>query len=896
MNIDPAAVALVAAIAQGYTGVPFHAPETVAPTQGGVPADAPDVPDAPIQGRQSNIVLHGFTIEGIDAAIDAVGREHLNVFYDKVVDKMNESAQSWRLMPREKYECMTLALYQISTGATAKDLKKTYPQVYKWQKAYCVTGDEDSLVLLKRPSNVGDDGTVDVNTLKRMTYLERVYSDIQRNHVVDHSKGRTLHSRISEVFDNISKEVCKIFTDSCPLCVERQARTKPVAGLKPIITSGFGKRGQVDLIDFQSMPDGSFNFLLNYVDHGIKFVFSKPIKFKRASCIAVALLEIFTIIGPPMILQSDNGREFSGAAMTSRQLRLSDQDIDDIISEIKKLWPECRMVRGSPRHSQSNGGVERLNRTVEGKLGAWMKENNCTNWSVGCRIVMWRVNTQQHRTIGDIPYRLMFGQLPRVGISQLPLAQELIDRLATETDLNDAFDVEGFDIGDEGPTTAGTTTAATTTTAAAVAKQSTAGEGPTTAGTTTAGTTTAGGDAADDDDDEAAGEGPTTAGTTTAGTTTAGGDAADDDDDEAAGEGPTTAGTTTAGTAAAMTNDDPANNATKSRTSKTTGTSASDVTPWQQLVFDIGETTIDLDYIRRMPLNKPVPVASIPCGNWEGSDMGAKSRSNKLYDASLLVRTSNSTWELTNEFDDDMVQLEWDGDEGLVNIFGIFIKHPDENFCKYYEDMKVINSQITDEEFSVSPRRAESRKRAAEKMQKSALTMIKTARKSYGNDKPFDVGTVVHVPLKDVDRTKVDSGNLIGIIVKVDKSRSQARVAVQGGLLKSWYVYHKLVIVPGAGNNPSLFGLSLEGWEDLKEITEREAARQVSLVGGQGKGLFTCMCKGKCNSNHCSCFKNKRICGSACHRNNFNCVNHDSHGEDQDMFLPKSAHVDKTNK
>jgi hypothetical protein len=84
MNIDPAAVALVAAIAQGYTGVPFHAPETVAPTQGGVPADAPDVPDAPIQGRQSNIVLHGFTIEGIDAAIDAVGREHLNVFYARL--------------------------------------------------------------------------------------------------------------------------------------------------------------------------------------------------------------------------------------------------------------------------------------------------------------------------------------------------------------------------------------------------------------------------------------------------------------------------------------------------------------------------------------------------------------------------------------------------------------------------------------------------------------------------------------------------------------------------------------------------------------------------------------------------------------------------------------------
>jgi hypothetical protein len=85
------------------------------------------------------------------------------------------------------------------------------------------------------------------------------------------------------------------------------------------------------------------------------------------------------------------------------------------------------------------------------------------------------------------------------------------------------------------------------------------------------------------------------------------------------------------------------------------------------------------------------------------------------------------------------------------------------------------------------------------------------------------------------------------------------------------------------------------GWEDLREIAKREAARQLSLVGGQGKGLVACTCKGKCNSNHCSCLKNNRKCGSACHRNNFKCVNHDSHGQEQDVFLPKSAHVARTN-
>ena len=47
-----------------------------------------------------------------------------------------------------------------------------------------------------------------------------------------------------------------------------------------------------------------------------------------------------------------------------------------MILEIKNLWPEVKLVRGSARHSESNGGVERVNQTVEKKLGAWMKDNS----------------------------------------------------------------------------------------------------------------------------------------------------------------------------------------------------------------------------------------------------------------------------------------------------------------------------------------------------------------------------------------------------------------------------------------------------------------------------------------------------------------------------------------
>ena len=40
------------------------------------------------------------------------------------------------------------------------------------------------------------------------------------------------------------------------------------------ITHGFGTQGQANLINFQSMPDGDFHFLMNYIDHGVKFLFS----------------------------------------------------------------------------------------------------------------------------------------------------------------------------------------------------------------------------------------------------------------------------------------------------------------------------------------------------------------------------------------------------------------------------------------------------------------------------------------------------------------------------------------------------------------------------------------------------------------------------------------------
>lgn len=63
-------------------------------------------------------------------------------------------------------------------------------------------------------------------------------------------------------------------------------------------------------MEFQSAANGPYIWLLNYHDHATKFRQLRPLRTKQATEVAVELVKIFMIFGTPMILQSDNAREF----------------------------------------------------------------------------------------------------------------------------------------------------------------------------------------------------------------------------------------------------------------------------------------------------------------------------------------------------------------------------------------------------------------------------------------------------------------------------------------------------------------------------------------------------------------------------------------------------------
>ncbi|XP_047540343.1 KRAB-A domain-containing protein 2-like [Vanessa atalanta] len=276
---------------------------------------------------------------------------------------------------------------------------------YYWMSKYdtMTIGNEDCLIF-KRITVT--DPTVRI--LPREQYFD-VLSDIHE------SCGHGGRDKILFEIKNkyyIPRKAVEIFVSLCPIC--KTKRNVPSKGIvaKPNVSNNINLGGQVDLIDFQSCPDGDFKWLLIYQENVTKFINLRPLKTKGAAEVAAELMKIFLLFGAPYNLQSDNDVEFTA----------------NVIKELVAMWPECKIVHENPRHSQTQGSVERTNQVVENMLRTWMSENNSTNWSVGCFFVQYLKNSSLNQNIGKSPYKALFGREPKADLngSDIPTSRLLI--------------------------------------------------------------------------------------------------------------------------------------------------------------------------------------------------------------------------------------------------------------------------------------------------------------------------------------------------------------------------------------------------------------------------------------------------------------------------------------
>lgn len=250
---------------------------------------------------------------------------------------------------------------------------------------------------------------------------EDLFQRILEAHVsTGHGGVKKTRLGLHDKYCNITERMVAIFLANCESCQKKKSKPNKGLVVKPLCSSGLGSRGQVDLIIMESQPDRDYVNIMNYQDHFTKFNFLRPLKSRTAAEVAYNLIDIFTLIGAPCILQSDNGREFAAK----------------VVYELKELWPSLMIVHGRPRHPQSQGSVERSNHDIKQMLIAWTTDNSCSKWAEGLRFVMLQKNSSAHRNLNNrSPFEVMFGQKPLVGLQKTSLPNDVMRKLETEEEL-----------------------------------------------------------------------------------------------------------------------------------------------------------------------------------------------------------------------------------------------------------------------------------------------------------------------------------------------------------------------------------------------------------------------------------------------------------------------------
>ncbi|KAJ1178839.1 hypothetical protein NDU88_004081, partial [Pleurodeles waltl] len=187
-----------------------------------------------------------------------------------------------------------------------------------------------------------------------------------------------------------TKEFCK----SCETC---QASSKtggtPKAPLIPLPVVGVPfERVGVDIVAPLDPPTASGNrFILVVVDHATRYPEAIPLRTTTAPAVAKALLGIFSRVGFPKEVVSDRGSNFMSAYL-------------------KAMWKECGVTYKftTPYHPQTNGLVERFNKTLKGMIMG-LPEKLRRRWDILLPCLLFAYREVPQKGVGFSPFELLFG-------------------------------------------------------------------------------------------------------------------------------------------------------------------------------------------------------------------------------------------------------------------------------------------------------------------------------------------------------------------------------------------------------------------------------------------------------------------------------------------------------
>ena len=191
---------------------------------------------------------------------------------------------------------------------------------------------------------------------------------------------------------NIYKDVQQ-FCSTCPECQKtgRKLRSEKAA-LKPIVPIGvpFKKIG-IDIVGPLPRSNKGNRFILTVADFATKYPEAFPIPSQTAEVVADALIELFSRVGIPDEIVSDQGTNFMSSLITQLCETLG-----------------IRKIKSSVYYPQTNGLVERLNGTLKSMLRKFVHDEPKT-WDKVLPYVLFSYREVPESSTGFSPFELVYG-------------------------------------------------------------------------------------------------------------------------------------------------------------------------------------------------------------------------------------------------------------------------------------------------------------------------------------------------------------------------------------------------------------------------------------------------------------------------------------------------------
>ena len=211
-------------------------------------------------------------------------------------------------------------------------------------------------------------------------------------------EAKTL-SRVKERFywPGHSEDV-KLWCKNCPDCA---ARKTPAPKRKaPLQKFECGHPMQIVATDivgpFPESEQGN-TYVLVASDYFTRWVEAYAIPNQEATTVANKLVEeMFCRFAIPEQLHSDQGRQFES----------------ELVQEVSRIL-QINKTRTTPYHPQSDGLVERFNRTLLNMLATTVR-GHPWDWENHLRKLCMAYNTSVHPATGFTPFQLMFGRQARL--------------------------------------------------------------------------------------------------------------------------------------------------------------------------------------------------------------------------------------------------------------------------------------------------------------------------------------------------------------------------------------------------------------------------------------------------------------------------------------------------